>query len=259
MLYCVETIKTTSLSEALGMSVNKKQIFLNGAKMGIPIGLGYFTVSFSLGISAKNAGLTAFQAAFAGLLLNASAGEYALFTLISAGAGYIEVAVMELIANARYLLMSCALSQKLSPEAKLPHRLIIGVAVTDEMFGASIARPEKVSPLYYFGMMAVAMPCWSVGTALGVAVGSVLPALAVSALSVSLYSMFLAVIVPAARENSIVLGVILISFAASFASTVLPVVSEIPEGTVIIILTVVISTLAALLFPIKDAEDSTDA
>lgn len=234
------------------MGSNKKHIFLNGAKMGIPIGLGYFAVSFSLGISAKNAGLTALQAGLASLLLNASAGEYALFTLIASGAGYLETAVMELVANARYLLMSCALSQKLSNEAKLPHRLFIGVAVTDEMFGASIARPEKVSPVYYFGMMAVAMPCWSVGTALGVAVGSILPALAVSALSVSLYGMFLAVIIPEARRNFVILGVIAVSFALSLGASLIPVVSKIPEGTRIIILTVAVSALAALLFPIKE-------
>lgn len=234
------------------MSSNKKLIFFNGVKMGVPIGLGYFAVSFSLGISAKNAGLTALQAALASLLLNASAGEYALFTLIASGAGYIETAVMELVANARYLLMSCALSQKLSDKAKNPHRLLIGVAVTDEMFGASIARPEKVSPVYYFGMMAVAVPCWSVGTALGVAVGSILPALVVSALSVSLYGMFLAVIIPEARKNFVVLGVIVVSFVLSLGATLIPFVSKIPEGTRIILLTVIISGLAALLFPIKE-------
>ena len=198
--------------------MNRKRVFLNGMKMGVPIGLGYFAVSFSLGISAKNAGLTALEAAFASLLLNASAGEYALFTLIAAGASFFEVAMMELVANARYLLMSCALSQKLSDGARLPHRLMIGVAVTDEMFGASISRPEKVTPAYYFGMMAVAMPCWSLGTALGVAVGSILPAMVVSALSVSLYGMFLACIIPEAKRN---LGAIILmvgSFASAAAS-----------------------------------------
>lgn len=233
---------------------NKKIAFSSGVKMGIPIGLGYFAVSFSLGISAKNAGLSALQAAFASLLLNASAGEYALFTLIASGAGFIEVAIMELIANARYLLMSCALSQKLSPEARLPQRLLIGVAVTDEMFGASVARPEKVSPLYYFGMMSVAMPCWSLGTALGVSVGSILPTLAVSALSVSLYGMFLAVIVPEARSNRTVMGVIAVSFVLSFLSTVIPVVKTVSSGTMIIILTVLISAAAALLFPVDSEE-----
>ena len=232
--------------------MNKKPIFLNGLKMGIPICLGYFAVSFSLGISAKNAGLSAFQAGFASILLNASAGEYALFTLIASNAGYIEVALMELVANARYLLMSCALSQKLSNEARLPHRLFIGIAITDEMFGASISRPEKVSPLYYFGMMSVAMPGWCLGTALGVAVGSVLPTLAVNSLSVSLYGMFLAVIIPEARKNLIVMGVVAVSFILSFTSSMAPIVSTIPEGTRIIILTIVISAISALLFPITD-------
>ena len=232
--------------------MNKKPIFLNGLKMGIPICLGYFAVSFSLGISAKNAGLSAFQAGFASILLNASAGEYALFTLIASNAGYIEVALMELVANARYLLMSCALSQKLSNEARLPHRLFIGIAITDEMFGASISRPEKVSPLYYFGMMSVAMPGWCLGTSLGVAVGSVLPPISVNSLSVSLYGMFLAVIIPEARKNLIVMGVVAVSFILSFTSSMAPIVSTIPEGTRIIILTIVISAISALLFPITD-------
>ncbi len=235
--------------------MNMKRIFLNGMKMGIPIGLGYFAVAFSLGISAKNAGLTVIEAAVASLLLNASAGEYALFTLIASGAGYLEVAVMELVANARYLLMSCALSQKLSPDTKLPHRLGIGIAVTDEMFGASIARPEKVSPLYYFGMMAVAMPCWSLGTALGVAVGSILPTVVVGALSVSLYGMFLAIIIPEGRKNKTVMGAVAVSFGLSLVASVAPLLREIPEGTRIIILTVVISNAAALLFPIKDESE----
>lgn len=235
--------------------MDKKRVFLNGMKMGVPIGLGYFAVSFSLGISAKNAGLTALEAAFASLLLNASAGEYALFTLIAAGASFFEVAMMELVANARYLLMSCALSQKLSEEARLPHRLMIGVAVTDEMFGASISRPEKVTPAYYFGMMAVAMPCWSLGTALGVAVGSILPEMVVSALSVSLYGMFLACIIPEAKRNLIVLGVIAVSFILSFSAGIIPLIKEIPEGTRIILLTVIISAAAALIFPIKDESE----
>lgn len=235
--------------------MNRKRVFLNGIKMGVPIGLGYFAVSFSLGISAKNAGLTALEAGFASLLLNASAGEYALFTLIAAGASFFEVAMMELVANARYLLMSCALSQKLSDGARLPHRLMIGVAVTDEMFGASISRPEKVTPAYYFGMMAVAMPCWSLGTALGVAVGSILPSMVVSALSVSLYGMFLACIIPEAKRNLIVMGVIAVSFIMSFSAGVIPLIKEIPEGTRIIILTVVISAAAALIFPIKDESE----
>ena len=241
------------------MKISNKQLFLHGLKVGVPIGLGYFAVSFSLGISAKNAGLTVFQAALASLLLNASAGEHALFTLIASGAGYIEVAIMELIANARYLLMSCALSQRLSDEARLPHRLAIGIAITDEMFGASITRPEKVKPIYYFGMMAVAMPCWSLGTALGVAVGNILPMLVISALSVSLYGMFLAIIIPVAKYNKVVLGTVAVSFLASFICGVLPLINKITNGTRIILLTVIISAVVAWMFPVDDKEGDNNA
>ena len=132
------------------MTEQKGSAYINGLKMGIPIGIGYLAVSFSLGITAKNAGLSGFQAALTSLLLNASAGEYAAFALIAINAGYFEIALMEFIANARYLLMSCALSQKLSDKAGLFHRMIIGVAVTDEMFGVSMSRLDKISPFFYF-------------------------------------------------------------------------------------------------------------
>ena len=107
--------------------------FRRGLRDGVPIGLGYFAVAFTLGIAAKNAGFTAGQATLTSFLINASAGEFAGFTLIAAGASYLEVAVMELIANARYLLMSCSLSQKLPPETPLRHRLLVAFDRTDEI------------------------------------------------------------------------------------------------------------------------------
>ena len=237
-----------------------RKTFLYGAKMGIPIGLGYFAVSLSLGIAAKNAGLTGIQAAITSLLLNASAGEYAAFTLIALDASYFEIAVMEFIANARYLLMSCVLSTKLSPETKLRHKLLMAIAVTDEMFGVTVAQKDKISPVFYFGMMAVAMPGWCSGTYLGVLLGNILPSSVVSALSVSLYGMFLAIIIPNAKRDKIVLWLIIISFVLSFLASVVPIMATISEGTRTIILTVVISAVAALLFPIKDeGEVVTDA
>lgn len=235
--------------------MNKSSNYLKGIKMGIPIGIGYFAVSISLGIFAKNAGLTAFQASLSSLLLNASAGEYAAFSLIAADAGYFEIALMEFIANARYMLMSCALSQKLSEKSRMSDRMIIGMAVTDEMFGSSIIHPGKVMPSYYFGMMSVAMPCWMLGTCVGVILGNVLPQSIVSALGVSLYGMFLATFVPAARENRVILGVVVISMILSFICSILPFMSAISSGTQIIILTVVISAVAALLFPVQEEEN----
>ena len=141
-----------------------KAWFAKGLRDGLPISMGYFAVAFTLGIAAKNAGLTAFQATLTSLLINASAGEFAGFTLISAGASLLEMAAMMLVVNARYLLMSCALSQKLGSQTSLLHRMLIGFDVTDEIFGVSISAPGKLNPFYPFGMMAVSIPGWASGT-----------------------------------------------------------------------------------------------
>ena len=231
--------------------MNRKQ-FTRGLRTGIPISLGYLAVSFTMGITAKNAGLTAFQATLTSLLVNASAGQYAAFTMMAANSGFLELAIMEAVTNARYILMSCALSQKLPSTAKLWQRMTIGFNVNDEIFGMAIAEPDKLNPYYYFGMMAIAMPGWALGTFLGTSVGNILPASAVSALSVGLYGMFLAVIIPASKKSKIILGVVIVSMAASFAMEVIPLFAAIASGTRTILLTVVIASAAAILFPVKE-------
>lgn len=234
---------------------NNLSCFRRGVKDGMPIALGYFAVAFTLGIAAKNAGFSAVQAMVESLTNNASAGEYAVFSLVSAGAGYWEVAVMTLVANARYLLMSCALSQKLAPETPLYHRMLVAYDVTDEIFGISIAVPGKLNPWYTYGAMAAAIPGWGLGTFLGVAVGNVLPLRLVSALSVGLYGMFLAIIVPPSRKNKVVLALVLISFAASFLANRWPLLAGFSSGMKTIGLTVAISLAAAVLFPVKEQEE----
>ena len=228
--------------------------FRRGVRDGMPIALGYFAVAFTLGIAAKNAGFSAVQAMVESLTNNASAGEYAVFSLVSAGAGYWEVAVMTLVANARYLLMSCALSQKLAPETPLLHRMLVAYDVTDEIFGVSIAFPGRLNPWYTYGAMAAAIPGWGLGTFFGVVVGNVLPLRLVSALSVGLYGMFLAIIVPPARDNRVVLGLVLLSFAASLLASAWPVLAGVSPGVRTIVLTVAISLGAAVLFPVGDEE-----
>ena len=230
--------------------------FRRGVRDGMPIALGYFAVAFTLGIAAKNAGFSAVQAMVESLTNNASAGEYAVFSLVSAGAGYWEVAVMTLVANARYLLMSCALSQKLAPETGLGHRMLVAFDVTDEIFGVSIAFPGRLNPFYTYGAMAVAIPGWALGTFLGVVVGNVLPLRLVSALSVGLYGMFLAIIVPPARESRVVLALVLLSFAASWAAASLPALAAVSSGVKTIVLTVVISLGAAVLFPVAEEAET---
>lgn len=237
------------------MNDTNKKIFTRGIIDGIPIALGYFAVSFSLGITAKNAGLTPFQAMLASFLCNASAGEYAGFTSIAAKASYIEIAVITLIANLRYLLMSFAMSQKISPKTKSIHRFLVGYDLTDEIFGISMAQKGFLNPLYAYGAILVAIPGWSVGTLIGAYAGSLLPARVVSALGVALYGMFLAIIIPPCRKDKVLSLIIPVCFALSYLASVLPVISTLSEGTRIIILTVVISSLAAAIFPRKSADE----
>lgn len=125
-----------------------RKVFCEGMRDGVPIALGYFAVSFSLGIAARTAGFTPLQGFVASLLNNASAGEYAAFALIASGATYLEVAIITLIANARYLLMSCSLSQKFAPDTPLRHRLLVGYDVTDELFGLAISYDGWLDPRF---------------------------------------------------------------------------------------------------------------
>ena len=236
-----------------------RQVLVNGIRDGIPIGLGYFAVSFSLGIAARKAGLSPFQGFLASLFNNASAGEYAAFTLIAANAGYLQVAIITLIANARYLLMSCALAQRFSPDTPFFHRFLIGYDVTDELFGITIARPGWLNPYYTYGAILVAAPAWSIGTALGIIAGNLLPLRAVSALSVALYGMFLAIIIPPARRDKVIAVLITLAFLLSFLASCLPVISSLSEGTRTIILTIVLSAGAAALFPHKEGGIEHDA
>ena len=164
------------------MAGTGRRDFLEGLRDGLPIGLGYLAVAFSLGIAAREAGLTAVQGFVASLLSIASAGEYAGFTFIAAQASYAEIALGTLITNARYLLMSTALSQRFSDETPLAQRIGVGLGVTDELFGLAIARP-LVRPIYQYGAMLSSIPLWCIGTSAGIVAGQLLPARVVTALS----------------------------------------------------------------------------
>ncbi len=226
-----------------------KEAFRQGMRDGVPIGLGYFAVSFSLGIPAKNAGLSPLQGLFMSLLCNASAGEYAGLSLIAVHATYLEIALMTLIANARYLLMSCAMSQRMRPGTPLYHRLLMAFDITDELFAVAIARPGCLNPNYTYGAVLMAAPCWALGTMFGCIAGNLMPQRFVSALGVALFGMFLAVIIPPARKDKVIAGLIVICFAASYAASCLPGLAGISDGTRTILLTVLISAAAAVLFP----------
>lgn len=234
-----------------------RQKFLQGLRDGAPVALGYFAVSFSVGISCHAAGLTPLQGFFMSLLNNASAGQYGGITVISEDSGIWMIVLMMLIINARYLLMSCALSQRLSPDTPLVFRMIIGFDVTDELFALAISQPGYLNVWYFIGAMCAALPGWSLGTLVGALAGSLLPAWALGGFSVMLYGMFLAIIIPEGKRNRVVLGCVAVSFACSLlAARLLPALSE---GMRILLLTIALSAAAAALFPRRTPSEEENA
>lgn len=230
--------------------------FRRGLHDGIPIALGYFTVSFSLGIAMQSAGLSALQAGLMSATNMTSAGQFAGTTLIAAGSGYFLMAIMQLVINARYLLMSCALSQRLDPALPLGMRLLLGLTVTDEIFGISIASPgARLDPRYSLGAFCVACPAWTLGSVCGVLLGDILPARLQSALGVALFGMLIAVFLPPTKRDKAVAGAVLVAMLASLLCTQIPALAQISEGARLIILTVLISLGAAIVFPVKEARD----
>lgn len=229
--------------------------FLQGLKDGLPIGLGYISVSFSLGIYAKAAGLSPSLGFISSVINHASAGEYSGYVLMAASATFAELALMMLIANLRYLLMSSSLSQRIPEQTGTLKRLFLGFLITDEIFAAAISRKGEFSHVYTYGLAVAAIPLWALGTALGIIVGNVLPIRFVSALGVALYGMFLAVIIPRAKADRKVALFIGVSFAVSLAVNKLSLFSGISDGIKIIFVTILVSGLAAAFCPVEQEAD----
>ena len=241
------------------LGATRRAVFMEGVHDGVPIALGYFVVAFTLGILAKTAGLSAWQGFVTSAINIASAGEYAGFTVIAAQAPYLEIAMLTLVANARYFLMAAALAQRFAPDTPLLHRLAVSFGVTDEGFGITVARGGMVQPYYNYGALAISVPAWSAGTSAGILAGGILPAAAVSALSVALYGMFVWVILPPAKKSRPIAGMVLASFLLSLAATYAPLTSELSGGTRTIILTLLIAGVGAALFPVHEEQEENDA
>ena len=229
-----------------------KQDFQCGLKDGAPIALGYFSVSFSFGILALGGGLTIFQAALTSLTNVTSAGQFAGLQIIIAGGTLLEMAVTQLIINLRYALMSLSLSQKLSERVTFWQRLIIAFANTDEIFAVAMAHGRELSFSYMAGLQIFPVIGWTVGTAVGAAAGSMLPEAVNSALSVALYGMFIAVVIPEAKKVRSVLAAAALALLMSCVIYYLPVFSGISAGVSIIICTVAASAAGAVLFPLHE-------
>ncbi|MBQ7794342.1 MAG: AzlC family ABC transporter permease, partial [Clostridia bacterium] len=225
-----------------------------GAKDGLPIALGYLAVSFSFGMTASAEQVPVWVAVALSALNMTSAGQFSALTLMCQSAPLAEIAAATFVINIRYLLMSIVLSQKLVP-LPIASRMLIGFGVTDEIFTVASTKPQKVGFAYMMGLIAVPYIGWTLGTLLGAAAGSLLSEAFSSALGIGLYAMFIAIVLPAAREEKSVL------FAAALAVGIasllywVPMLSGISGGWSVIIASVAAAALAALVFPNEDVKE----
>ena len=226
--------------------------FVRGMYHGIPIALGYLSVSFGFGIMAVRAGLTPLAATLISASNLTSAGQAAGVDIIAASGAIIEMILVQLTINIRYSLMALSLSQKLDKKFSTPHRFAASFGITDEIFAVCSAQIEPLTPVYMYGMILVAFLGWVSGTALGAAAGQLLPAAVSSALGIVLYGMFLAIIIPPSRKHKSVLIVVLAAAAVSILFRY--VITVVSGGFAVIISAVIASAVGALLFPVKDEE-----
>lgn len=230
------------------------QEFRAGAKAGMPVCVGYFSVSFGFGTLAVSQGLKVWQAVLISASNLTSAGQFAGLTVIAAGAAIIEMILTQLVINSRYALMSLALGQRLGPDAGTGQRLLAAFFNTDEIFALGMSRYPKLTVPYFVGAGTVAALGWTGGTALGAIAGSVLPPSVRTALGVMLYGMFIAIVVPQARKEKAMLICMALALVLSCLFTWVPVLNTVSDGLSIVICTVVTAAVCALLFPLKDEE-----
>lgn len=236
------------------MKHTPKGLFSRGLLDGVPIALGYLSVSFSFGISAVNGGLSPLAAVLISLTNLTSAGQVAGLGIILSAGPMLEMAVTQLVINIRYFLMSLSLSQRLEPSFTLRHRLLVAFGITDEIFGVASARHEPPVPRYMYGLILFPLIGWTLGTLLGAVAGNILPDSLKYALGIAIYGMFVAIVVPPAkRDRGVLLGV-LVAIGISCLLAYVPIFSFITSGFSIILSAVIAAVAAALLFPIPDEE-----
>ncbi len=234
--------------------VNMKHGFLLGLRHGATIGLGYLSVSFAFGIFAVGNGLSVWEAVLISMTNLTSAGQLAGVPIIAAGGNLIELAATQLVINLRYALMSISLSQKLDAHVRLRDRLAIAFANTDEVFAVASSRPGSLCRQYLYGLILLPFACWSLGTLLGALAGNLLPDSIISALGITIYGMFVAIVVPAAKTEKPIAVCALLSILLSCAFHYIPVLNHVSEGIVIILCAVIASTVLALAKPLPEAK-----
>lgn len=229
--------------------------FLRGLRAGIPIGLGYLSVAFTFGIMAVSYGFSWWQAVLISMLNVTSAGQFAGIGIMRASGSWVEILISQLTINVRYSFMSISLSQKVDEKFKGISRWLLGFMMTDEIFAVAVSQ-EKVSRAFFTGLSIIPYLGWTLGTLIGALLGNVLPARLMSALSVAIYGMFVAIVVPEMKKSKSVVIVVLLAIALSSMFYYIPVLAEHVSGGISISICAIAAALAgAILFPVKEEEE----
>lgn len=230
-----------------------KPEFLRGMTDGIPIGLGYLSVSFAFGIYTVEQGLSLWEAVMISMTCVTSAGQLAAVPIIAAGGSMLTLALSQLVINLRYALMSISLTQKFAPDVRFRDRFWIAFGNTDEIFAMASGRKGPVSRWYFLGLILVPWSGWVTGTLIGAAAGNILPAVVTSALGVAIYGMFVAIVVPEAKKDRAVAGCVLLAVVLSCLIAFTPALEPLRNFSVIIC-AVIASAVMAWLAPIEEVE-----
>ena len=236
--------------------MSKSKQYLKGISNGLPIGIGYLSVSFAFGIFAIANGLTGAEAVLISMTNLTSAGQLAAVPIIAGGGAFVEIIVSQLIINLRYALMSISLSQKLDKKVTLFERLIIAFGNTDEIFAVAISNPKDVTAPYMYGLITTPFLGWNLGTLLGAVAGNILPAIITSALGVAIYGMFVAIVVPVIKKEKNTALCVAFAILLSCAFKYISPLSSVPSGFVIIICAILASVVFALVAPIKTDKEA---
>ena len=232
--------------------------FKNGIKDGLPIGLGYLSVSFAFGIKASILGVPAIITLFMSMTNLTSAGQLAGVNIIAVLGSFIEIVLTQLVINSRYFIMSLSLSQKADETFTLKHRFLCSAFITDEIFAVALSKPKKICAVYMYGLAFLPYVGWATGTITGALLGDVLPQIVTSSLSIALYAMFIAIVVPPMTKNKGISLVVALSIGISCALYFIPTFSVISSGFSAIICAVVSSIIVAIIFPVKNEDDKKD-
>lgn len=230
--------------------------FWRGVRKGIPIAIGYLSVSFTFGVKAVHGGIPAGIATLMSLTNVTSAGQFAGITIIMAQGSYLELALTTFIINIRYMLMSLALSQKVDSQMKWSQRMVAGYGITDEVFAVASAEQGQLSARFLYGLIAIPVLCWTFGTAMGALASQIMPAALSQAMELGLYAMFIAIIIPPARKSRAVALVIILAIVIECILYTTPVLKQISVGFQVILATVLAASIGAIVHPVRQEESN---